>query len=207
MSHTRPDIAFAVSMVSQFMHSPELEHFDVVYRNLRYIKRTPGRGLLFRKRDHLQVEVYTDVDWVRNIMDRRSTSSYCTFIGGNLVTWQSKKQNAVGKSSVEAEFRTLAHGICEVMWIKRILEKLKIPSPSPMKAYYDNKAAISISHDPKHVEVDKLFIKEKLDNDLSCMTYIPTTEQVVDIITKGLHGKQFDSLDGKLAMEDIFKPA
>ena len=55
--------------------------------------------------------------------------------------------------------------------------------------------------------MDKLCIKEKLDNDLICMTYIPTTEQVVDIITKGLHGKQFDSLVGKLAMEDIFKPA
>ena len=87
------------------------------------------------------------------------------------------------------------------------LKLWKIPSPSPMKAYYDNKVAISISHDPKHVEVDKLFIKEKLDNDLICMTYIPTTEQIANILTEGLHGKQFESLVGKLTMEDIFKLA
>ena len=82
-----------------------------------------------------------------------------------------------------------------------------------MKLYCDNKAAISVAHNPvlhdrtKHVEVDKHFIKEKIDNGLVCMTYIPTEEQVVDVFTKGLHKKQFDFLVGKLAMEDIFKPA
>ena len=81
-----------------------------------------------------------------------------------------------------------------------------------MKAYRDNKATISISHNlvlhdrTKHVEVDKHFIKEKLDKGLICMTYIPTIEEVADILTKGLHGKQFDSLVSKMAMEDIFKP-
>ena len=157
------------------MHSPRPEHFNVVYRILRYLKRTPGRGLLFRKHAHLQVEVYTDADWAGNIMDRRSTSSYYTFVGGKLVTRQSKKQDVVAKSKVEVEFRSLAHGICLVMWIKRIFEELKIPNPSPMKAYCDNKATISISHNPvlhdrtKRVEVDKYFIKEKLDSGLICM--------------------------------------
>ena len=84
---------------------------------------------------------------------------------------------------------------------------------SPMKLYYDNKATISVAHNPilhdrtKHVEVDKHFIKEKIDNGLVCMTYIPIEEQVVDVITKGVHKRQFDFLVGKLAMEDIFKPA
>ena len=62
LSHTSPNIAFAMSIVSQFMHSPRQHHFDVVYRNLRYQKRTPGKGLLFEDRGHLEVEVYTDVD-------------------------------------------------------------------------------------------------------------------------------------------------
>ena len=77
-----------------------------------------------------------------------------------------------------------------------------------MKLYYDNKATISIAHNPgtKHVEVDKHFIKEKIDNGLVHMEQIPTREQVADIFTKGLHTKQFDFLVGKLAMEDIFKP-
>ncbi|KAL5777605.1 hypothetical protein ACOSP7_010531 [Xanthoceras sorbifolium] len=213
LSHTRPDIAFAVSMVSQFMHSPGQEHFDAVYRILRYLKGSPGKGLIFKKYGHLQVEAYTDADWAGSITDRRSTSGYCTFVGGNLVTWRSKKQNVVARSSAEAEFRAVAHGICEVIWIKRLLEDLKISNPLPMKLYCDNKATISIAHNPvfhdrtKHVEVDRHFIKEKLDTGLICMPFVTTTEQVADVLTKGLPKKQFDDLIGKLAMEDIFKPA
>ena len=81
-------------------------------------------------------------------MNRRSTSGYCSFIGGNLVTWQSKKQSVVARSSVEAEFRVVAHGICEIMWIRRLLEELKMIGSSPMKLYCDNKATISVAHNP-----------------------------------------------------------
>ncbi|RVW39635.1 Retrovirus-related Pol polyprotein from transposon RE1 [Vitis vinifera] len=186
LSHTRPNIAFSVSMVSQFMHAPGPEHFEAVYKILRYLKGTPSRGLLFKSQGHLQIETYTDADWAGSIVDRRS--------------------------SAEAEFRAVAHGICEIMWIRRLLEELKMTGSSPMKLYCDNKVAILVAHNPvlhdhtKHVEVDKHFIKEKIDNGLVCMTYIPTEEQVADVFTKGLHKRQFDFLVGKLAMEDIFKP-
>ena len=119
----------------------------------------------------------------------------------------------MARSTAEAEFRAVAHGICEVVWIKRFLEELKITHPLHMKVYYDNKSAISIAHNPvlhdrtKHVEVDKHFIKENLDSGLVCMPYIPTTEQVADILTKGLPKKQFENFISKLAMEDIYKPA
>ena len=86
LAHTRPDISFAVSMVSQFMHSPRPEHYEAVLRILRYLKGTPGKGLLFANNGHLEVEVYTDADWAGSITDMRSTSGYCTFVGGNLVT-------------------------------------------------------------------------------------------------------------------------
>ena len=89
------------------MHSPGPEHFDVVYMISRYLKSTPWRGLLFRKCGHLQAKVYIDANWAENIMDRRSTLGYCTFVGGNLVTWRSKKQNVVARSSAEAKFRSL----------------------------------------------------------------------------------------------------
>ena len=65
-------------------------------------------------------------------VDRRSTSGYCSFVGGNLVTWRSKKQNVVARSSAEAEFRAVTHGICEIMWIRRLLEELKATKSSPM---------------------------------------------------------------------------
>ena len=91
LSHTRPNIAFVVSMVIQFMHSPNQGHLDVVYRILRYLKGTLRKGLLYENRGHLQLNVFIDADWVGNVIDRRSTSRYYTFVGGNLVTWQSKK--------------------------------------------------------------------------------------------------------------------
>ncbi|XP_073041799.1 uncharacterized protein [Primulina eburnea] len=213
LSHTRPDIAFPVSVVSQFMHSLGSEHFETVYRILRYMKRTPGKGLLFKRRGHLQVEAYTDADWAGSLTDRRSTSGYCSFLGGNLVTWRSKKQNVVARSSAEAEFRSLAHRICEVLWIKKLLLELKISESVPMKMHCDNKAAVSIAHNPvlhdrtKHVEIDKHFIKEKIDNSVIFVDYVPTNEQVADLITKGIHKRQFELLVSKLGMEDILKPA
>jgi hypothetical protein len=213
LSHTRPDIAFAVSVISQFMHAPGPAHFEAVFRILRYLKGTPGKGLMFRNRGHIQVEAYTDADWAGNINDRKSTSGYCTFVGGNLVTWRSKKQNVVARSSAEAEFRSVAHGFCEVLWIKKFMQELKIAGPTPMKVYCDNKAAISIAHNPvlhdrtKHVEVDKHFIKEKIDSGEICMSYIPTKSQVADVLTKSLPKRQFDDMVCKLAMNDIFMPA
>uniref|UniRef100_A0A8R7UAT4 Reverse transcriptase Ty1/copia-type domain-containing protein n=1 Tax=Triticum urartu TaxID=4572 RepID=A0A8R7UAT4_TRIUA len=92
MSHTRPDIAFDVSVVSQYMHDPKSAHMEAVIRILRYLKGCPGRGLLYRRQGDLQVECYTDADWAGSLDDRRSTSGYCTFVGGNLVSWRSKKQ-------------------------------------------------------------------------------------------------------------------
>ena len=91
LSHTRPDISFAVSMVSQFMHAPYQEHLEAVYKILRYLNATLGKRIFFRKNNQQLVEVYTDADWAGSVTDRRSTSRYCTFVWENLVTWRSKK--------------------------------------------------------------------------------------------------------------------
>ncbi|RVW17867.1 Retrovirus-related Pol polyprotein from transposon RE1 [Vitis vinifera] len=97
-------------IVSQFMHSPYEVHLEAVYRILRYLKSTPGKGLFFKKSEQKTIEAYTDADWAGSVTDRRSTSGYCTYIWGNLVTWRSKKQRLVARSSAEAEYRAMAHG-------------------------------------------------------------------------------------------------
>ncbi|KAE8668064.1 putative ion channel POLLUX-like 2-like isoform X2 [Hibiscus syriacus] len=104
LSHTRPDIGFSVSMVSQFMNNPNEEHMEAVYRILRYLKLTPGKGLFFEKNQRRDIEVFSDADWAGSIQDRRSTSGYCTYVWGNLVTWRSKKQSVVSRSSAEVNF-------------------------------------------------------------------------------------------------------
>ena len=86
LSHTRPDISFAVSAVSQFMNNPTEEHMQAVYRILRYLKLTPGQGFFFEKTSDRYLKIFTDADWAGSPVDRRSTSGYCSFLWGNLVT-------------------------------------------------------------------------------------------------------------------------
>ncbi|CAL8138863.1 unnamed protein product [Prunus armeniaca] len=104
LANTRPYIAYVVSVVSQFMHSTNISHRNAIDRILRYLKSAPRKGLMFSKNGDFEVVGYTDADWAGSITDRRSTSSYFTFVRGNLVTWRSKKQNVVSRSSVEAEY-------------------------------------------------------------------------------------------------------
>ncbi|RVW37420.1 Retrovirus-related Pol polyprotein from transposon RE1 [Vitis vinifera] len=179
LAHTRPDFAYALSVVSQYMHNPGEQHMNAVMRILRYLKNAPGKGILFAKNiNHQSIEVYTDANWAGAVDDRRSTSGYFTFVGGNLVTWKSKKQNVVARSSAEAEFR----------------------------------AACDIAHNPvqhdrtKHVEVDRFFIKKKLDDKIVELPKIRSEDQLADILTKVVSSQVFSKFLGKLGMCDIYAP-
>ncbi|RVW22233.1 Retrovirus-related Pol polyprotein from transposon TNT 1-94 [Vitis vinifera] len=179
LAHTKPDLAYALSVVSQYMHNPGEQHMNAVMRILRYLKNAPGKGILFAKNvNHQSIEVYTDADWAGTVDDRRSTSGYFTFVGGNLVTWKSKKQNVVARSSAEAEFR----------------------------------AACDIAHNPvqhdrtKHVEVDRFFIKEKLDDKIVELPKIRSEDQLTDILTKAVSSQVFSKFLDKLGMCDIYAP-
>jgi hypothetical protein len=152
------------------MHNPEEQHMNAVMRILRFLKAAPGKGILFTKNaDYQSINTYTNANWAGAIDDRRSTSGYITFVGGNLVTWRSKKQNVVARFSVEVEFRGMTLGFCEALWLRLLLQDLGYQSRQPIQLYYDNKSECDIAHNPvqhdrtKHVEVNRFFIKEKLD--------------------------------------------
>ncbi|RVW73899.1 Retrovirus-related Pol polyprotein from transposon RE1 [Vitis vinifera] len=213
LAHTRPDLAYALSVVSQYMHNPGEQHMNAVMRILRYLKNAPGKGILFAKNvDHQSIEVYTDADWAGAVDDRRSTSGYFTFVGGNLVTWKSKKQNVVARSSAEAEFRGMALGLCEALWLRLLLQDLGYLSRQPIRLFCDNKAACDIAHNPvqhdrtKHVEVDRFFIKEKLDDKIVELPKIRSEDQLADILTKAVSSQVFSKFLDKLGMCDIYAP-
>ena len=142
---THPNVSFAVSVLSQYMRDPCLPQWEAVIRIVRYLKLHPGRGLLYKANGHLQVEAYTDVDWAGSLSNRKSTIGYCTFLGGNLITWKSKKQIVVARSSAEAEYRAMALTSFELMWIKHLLEELKFVVMLPMTMHCDNEASIHIA--------------------------------------------------------------
>ncbi|RVX21788.1 Mitogen-activated protein kinase kinase kinase NPK1 [Vitis vinifera] len=121
-------------MECQYMHDLFQEHLDAMHGILKYLKTTPGKRLFFGKNEKRGVEAYIDADWAGFVDDRKLTTGYCTFVWRNLVTWRSKKQNVVASSSAEAEYRALAQGTCELIWLQRLLEELKIPSVKPMNS-------------------------------------------------------------------------
>ncbi|KAA0035018.1 putative mitochondrial protein [Cucumis melo var. makuwa] len=139
-------------------------------------------------------------------------SDHTLFTKGNLVTWSSKKQSVVARSSAEAEYRAMSLRICEEIWLQKVLSDLHQECETPLKLFCDNKAAISIAnnlvqHDrTKHVEVDWHFIKERLDNGSICIPYTPSSQQVVDVLTKGLLRPHFDFCVSKLVLIDIYVP-
>ena len=101
-----------------------------------------------KRNDNTQVIGYCDADWAGNQIDRKSTSGYCTFVGGNLVTWKSKKQSVIARSSAEAEYRSIASTSCELIWLKGLLSDLGFQTKQPMSMYYDNQAAMHIASNP-----------------------------------------------------------
>jgi len=212
LSHTRPYISYAVSLVSQFMHCLSKDHMDAVGRILQYLKSAPGRGLMFSKNGHLDIEGYTDANWAGNLFDRKSKSGYFTFVGGNLVTWRSKKQKVVALSSAEAEFKGMAKGLCELLWIRRLLSEIGFTPKSGMNLYCDNKVAIAISQNPiqhdrtKHIEIDRHFIIQNLEEGVICFPFVRSKDQLADMLTKVVSNKNFRDSLNKLGIEDIFAP-
>ncbi|KAJ7963920.1 Retrovirus-related Pol polyprotein from transposon TNT 1-94 [Quillaja saponaria] len=150
---TRPDIAFATSMVSQFLSQPRTSHWNAVIRILRYLKTAPGKGLLYKNHGHTlvrghgrghtlvhkhnstPVQGYSDADWAGSQFDRRSTTGYCIFLGGNLVSWKSKKQTVVARSSAESEYRAMTHTTTELVWLKNLLDELGFQHSQPMELF------------------------------------------------------------------------
>ena len=134
-------------------------------------------------------------------------------IGGSLVTWGSKKQTLVAKSSTEDKFRSMTQGIYQLLRIRMMFSDLGMKLEGLIKLYCDNKLAISIAHNPihydrtKHMEINQHFIKEKLESRLICIPYIASNGQLSNFLTKGLSSSTFQSILGKLRMENIFEPA
>ncbi|KAL1291116.1 hypothetical protein AAHE18_20G178400 [Arachis hypogaea] len=210
---TRPDISFATSILSQFLDSPCDSHWDAAVRVFRYIKGAPGKGLLYEDKGHNQIVGYTDADWAGSPSDRHSTSGYCVFIGGNLISWKSKKQNVVARSSAEAEYRAMALATCELIWLKQLVKELKFCESSKMELVCDNQAALHIASNPvfhertKHIEIDCHFIREKLQSGEIVSTFVNSNDQLADIFTKALRGPQIQYICNKLDAYDLYAPA
>lgn len=208
---TRPDITYSVNILSQFMHAPRKPHWDAALRIVRYLKNSPGLGLLFSSNSSLTLKAYCDANWANCPMTRRSTSGYCVFLGDSLISWKTKKQKTVSRSSSEAEYRSMAAATCELTWLRYLFNDLQV-SLGPVKLFCDNQAALHIAANPvyhertKHIELDCHVVREKIQAGQIITKFVPSSLQLADVFTKALGGNIFKNLMRKLNILDIHAP-
>ncbi|XP_019229411.1 PREDICTED: uncharacterized protein LOC109210448 [Nicotiana attenuata] len=174
---TRPDICFAVHVLSQFMQHPKQSHLEAAMRVVKYIKGAPGKGILLKKGSLEEISAYCDSVLAACPNTRRSMTGYVIKLGESLISWKSKKQQTVSRSSAQGEYRSMAVVSEELM---------------PVKVFCDSKPALQIAANPiyhertKHIEIDCHFVREKIKSGLISTHYISTRERVADMMTKGL---------------------
>lgn len=209
---TRPDIAYSVNILSQFVTDPRHEHMEAATRVLRYLKSTPGQGILLPKTGGLNLVAYCDSDWLGCNFTRRSRTGYVLLLGGAPISWKTKKQSVVSQSSAEAEYRAMASTVSEVLWMRWLLNILQVPTIGPTSLYCDNLAARHIANNPvfhertKHVEMDCYFVRERVESQEIVPLYIDTKQQIADLLTKPLGAKQLRFLVDKLGVRDLHAP-
>lgn len=209
---TRPDITYSVHSLSQCMHHPRQAHLDAAMRVLRYLKTAPGQGLFFPACNDLQLRAFCDSDWAGCPLTRRSTSGYFVQLGNAPISWKTKKQPTVSRSSAEAEYRAMAATTSELLWLKNLFFDLTVPQTAPMHLYCDNQAAMHIASNPvfhertKHIEIDCHFVRDQLLLHTISTHHVPTNAQPADIFTKALGADQFKFLTCKLGICDLHAP-
>ncbi|XP_073219786.1 uncharacterized protein [Cicer arietinum] len=209
LTHTRPDISFAVCRLSQFLSSHTTLHLQAAYKILRYIKTSSGRSLFYNCSSSLSLKGFCDSDWGACLDTRRSTSGFCFHIGSSLISWKSKKQPTVSRSSSEAEYHALANATCEAQWLLYLLHDFRIAHSTPVQIFCDNQSAMHIASNPvfhertKHIEMDCHIVRDKLQAGVIHLLPIPTTSQIADLFTKPLHFSPFTFFTSKLGLLDI----
>jgi len=167
---TRPDLSFSVNFICQFIHAPIEDHFHALKRILRYIEGRVHYGLQLQQQSTHELLAYSDTDWAGCPNTCQSTIGYAIFLGSNLISWSSKKQSIVSRSSVEAEYRSLAVTTANIAWLVQLLRDLHVTLSTSPTLCCDNQSAIFMAVNPvtrprsKHIAIDYHFVYELVAN-------------------------------------------
>ncbi|KAG2758790.1 hypothetical protein Pcac1_g29117 [Phytophthora cactorum] len=208
MVGTRPDLAAAVGVLSQFAADPCPTHWQALKRVFRYIQGTKTHGIEFQGSCEDGLQGYSDADWAGDIESRRSTSGYAFMMNGGCISWRSKKQRTVALSSTEAEYMALSEATQEAVWLKVFLCELgEMANDEAVKIYEDNQGSIALAKNPefhkrtKHIDIRYHFVREKVEDGQVVLQYVSTTDMLADIMTKPIPATQFGVLRNKLGIQ------
>ncbi|CAL1408191.1 unnamed protein product [Linum trigynum] len=206
LAATRPDISYAVQLVSQFMSNPCVDHLAAVHRILRYLQGTKDVGILFSSSGITRLRAFSDSDYAGCVDTRRSTTGWCVQFGDSFVSWRCKKQDKVSKSSTEAEYRAMSDVTSELVWMRRLLADFGVSCPIPMELMVDNTSAIRIAANPvlhdrtKHIEIHVHYVRDMVRDGTVTLHYIHTEDQVADLFTKSFSSSRHWFLSSKLML-------
>lgn len=206
LTFTRPDIAFAVQQCCLFMHDPRQHHLTALKRIIQYVQGTKTHGLQMYKSSSSGITTYSDADWAGCPDTRRPTSGYCVYRGNNLISWSSKRQNTVSRSSAEAEYRAVANSVAETCWLRNLMLELHQPVTKATLIFCDNISSVYLSANPvkhqrtKHVELDIHFVREKVALGQVKVLHVPSSLQYANIFTKGLPTSLFTEFRSSLTV-------
>ena len=190
------------------MHCPSAMHWSAVKRLLRYLKGTSSHGILIRNQPSAQLHAFSDSDWAGNYDDRTSASAYVVFLGFTPISWSSKKQKTVARSSTEAEYRVLASTAAELNWVTNLLHELGLPFSTAPTIFCDNIGATYLSKNPvfhsrmKHIAIDFHFVRDQVLLNRLRVSHVHTSDQLADSLTKALNRKSFLSHRSKIGVHD-----
>ena len=185
-------MSYVVNTLSQYMVEPRRAHWVVAKHVLRYLKGTIDYGLNYERRDGIELTGHIDYDWAGSVVDRKSTSGCCFTLGSTVVLWFSKKQKSVALSSVEVEYMAVSLASCEAIWLCKMLVSLFDSQLDAIVINYDNQSCMKLTENPvfhnwsKHIEIRYHFIHDHVQKGVVKLQYLPTDEQVADILTKSL---------------------
>lgn len=188
---TRPDVAHAASVLSQFNDCFNKSHWGAAKRVLRYLKGTCDRGIFYSK-EKVPLVGYADSDWGGSLEDRRSFTGYTFTMNGGAIAWDSKKQPTVALSTTEAEYMALSEAAKEAIHIKKFLRELGMDDVESLKILNDNVSAQRLATNPvyhartKHIDIRHHFVREVVESGQVTIEHVGTNSMPADILTKAL---------------------
>ena len=216
MIGSRPDLAFAVSNVSRYMEKPTLQHWNAVKHIFRYIRGTSNTYIKYgfqsdstTSLDTNSIISYCDADWAGDPDSCKSTTGFITFFNRAPISWNSRLQPTVAKSSTEAEYIGLSSVCDEIIWLRQLFLDLDHPLTTPTIIYEDNQGAIDLSYNPvhhkrtKHINVRFHSIREKIAEGSIEVKHISTDHQIADIFTKALPKSRFNQLNSFIFLNSM----